>query len=680
MNVLFEDDGAFKAGTVLSSTDAAVQVELASGKRVKVKASHVLLRYAAPTAAELMARATAAAQEIDLDFLWECAPQIEFGFEDLARDYHGAAPDAVQAASILMRLHGAPVYFHRKGRGRYRPAPPDVLKAALAAVERKRLQEERRAQMVDELKRGELPSALAQQGAALIVRPDKNSIEWKALEQAAHELQRSPLRLMLERGAIASAFRWHLDSFLLTSFARGTGFDAGLPAPGVNHDLPLASVPAFSIDDSATTEIDDAFSVQGLAGEAPTVRVGIHIAAPALGIGRGDALDAVARARLSTVYAPGLKLTMLPPSWIEAYSLNAGREVPVLSLYVDVDRASHTTLAFETRVERVRIAANLRHDELDEVVTPEAIAGGQLGIAFGAELVFLHALARALLAERERVRGKPEPLGRVDYTFRVDAPLAKDDFDIEHGRVDIVPRKRGAPLDLIVAELMILANAHWGGWLAQHKVAGIYRSQRFNRGVSTVRMSTTPAPHEGMGVAQYSWASSPLRRMVDLVNQRQLIALAQGAPPPYAANDAELFAIVSSFEAAYSAYADFQDRMERYWCLRWLRQEGTSRVGATVLKGDVLRLDGLPMVTRLPGLPELARGQRVELDVLGLDEVDLTLEARLHQVLAAQVSEVEEENEAALTEEEMVGDSEAPLSLQSEESTPRIDADPSHTL
>ncbi len=644
MNVLFEEDGAFKAGTVLSATDAALQVELASGKRTKVKTGHVLLRYDAPSPAQLMAQATQAAADIDLDFLWECAPQSEFGFEDLARDYHGAAPDAVQAASILLRLHGAPVYFHRKGRGRYRPAPADILKAALAAVERKRLAEERRAQMVEALKGGTLPEAIAQQGINLLVRPDKNGIEWKALEQAAQELQLSPLRLMLARGGIASTFRWHLDAFLLSSFPRGTRFDAQLPAPHVAGEaLPLADVQAFSIDDSATTEIDDAFSVQGLTSDAPTLRIGIHIAAPALAITRGDALDAVARARMSTVYAPGMKITMLPPQWIEAYSLNLGQTVPVLSLYVEVDRVSFTALSFETRVERVRIAANLRHDVLDEVVTPEAIEAGQLDTSFGKELLFLHGLARVLLAERERVRGKPESLGRVDYTFRVDAvpsdATSDDPYDIEHGRVDIVPRRRGAPLDLIVAELMILANSHWGGWLAQHKVAGIYRSQSYNRGVSNVRMSTTPAPHEGMGVAQYTWASSPLRRFVDLVNQRQLIALAQGQTPAYAAHDAELFAIVSGFDAAYTAYAEFQDRLERYWCLRWLRQENVTRIGATVVKGDVLRLDAMPFVMRLPGLPELPRGQRLELDVLGIDDVDLTLEARVHQVLTVQTPE-----------------------------------------
>jgi len=642
VHLLFDDDGSFKAGTVLAATDSSLQVETASGKRAKVRASHVLLRYESPAPVHLLAQAQAQAESIDIDFLWECAPQEEFGFEQMAREYYGPAPTAVQAAAILLRLHGAPVHFHRKGRGRFRPAPPEILKQALAAVERRRVQDEQKQKYVDLLKAGELPPAIAALGVALLVKPDRNGIEHKAMEQAANDLHLSPLRLLLARGAIGSPYRWHRDSFLATTFPHGTGFAAGLPPPPAPaQDLPLASAPAFSIDDSATTEIDDAFSVQFM---DERVRIGIHIAAPATAISRGDALDAAARGRLSTVYAPGLKITMLPEPWIEAFSLAAGRVLPVLSLYVDVERDSLRVLGRETRLECIRVDANLRHDLLDEQVTEVHIAAGALDLPHGRELLFLWHFARALLAEREIVRGKPEPTGKVDYAFVLDG-------EDENAWVTIRPRRRGAPLDLIVAELMILANSHWAGWLAELKRAGIYRSQSLQRVggrwlPGRVRMSTVPAPHESMGVPHYAWCTSPLRRYVDLVNQQQLIAAARGEAPPYATNDADLYGIVSSFDSAYALYAEFQERLERYWCLRWLKQERVRRVGATVLKPDLLRIDELPLLTRVAGLPMLDRGQRVELDVLGIDEVDITVELRLHRVLhetAGRLDELDEE-------------------------------------
>lgn len=633
-HLLFDDDGVFKAGTELANSGASHQVDLPSGKRVKVKSSHVLLRFSDPSPGHLIERAHAQADAIDLNFLWEVAPQDEFGFMELARDYFGTTPSAVDAAALLLRLHGAPVYFYRKGRGRYRPAPAETLKAALAAVERKRRQEESRQQFVDELKRGGVPAPIAQQAIALVLQPDRNSIEFKALEQAAADLQMTPLRLLLARGAIASPHRWHLDSFLAQNFARGTGFADELPPPPGSSSLPIAPGAAFSIDDSATTEIDDAFSVQPVGDR---VRVGIHIAAPAVAITRGHALDTVARARMSTVYAPGLKYTMLPADWIDGFSLNEGRDAVVLSLYAEIDPVSYQVLLTESRLERIHIESNLRHDKLDAMITEPNIETGSFDSPFAERLSFLWHVARALLARREQVRGRPEPLGRVDYSIELDGTD-------EHATVKIGERRRGAPLDLIVAELMIFANSIWGGWLAQRRVAGIYRSQALGR----VKMGTVPAPHDGIGVEHYAWSTSPLRRYVDLVNQRQLVACVLDEPAPYAANDAELFSTVSGFEAAYSAYAEFQQRMERYWSFRWLQQEQQTRINATVIKADVLRIDGLPLVTRLAGLADLPRGQRLELDVVGIDFVDLTMEARVHRVLAAE--------SAVNTDEDSVGD------------------------
>jgi exoribonuclease-2 len=629
VNLLFEEDGAFKAGSILSSTDASHQVELSSGKRTKVKAAHVLLQFDDLSAARLLEAAHAEAATIDLDFLWEAAPQDEFGFRELAVDYFGGKPSSVQQAALLIRLHSSPVYFHRKGRGRFRPAPPETLKAALAAVERKRRQDELRQSYVDELKAGRAPAAIAALAVPMLVRPDRSTIEFKALEQAAGEVRTTPLRLLLATGAIGSPFRWHVESFLAQHFPRGAGFPDEIPAPGLADELPIANVAAFSIDDSATTEIDDAFSVTPTGDHR--VQIGVHIAAPALAVQRGHALDAVARSRMSTVYAPGFKITMLPQSWVDAYSLTEGQVVPVLSLYVDLDTREMQVLGTESRAERVRIAANLRHDRLDEIVTQESIADGSFAAPFAGELSLLWRFGRALLARREAVRGRREPLGRVDYSFELDG-------EGEHAHVTVKPRRRGAPLDLLVAELMIFTNSTWGRWLSERGVVGIFRSQSMGR----VRMSTAPGAHEGMGVSHYAWSSSPLRRYVDLVNQRQLIACIRNDPAPYAANDADLFAIVSAFDAAYGAYAEFQERMERYWGLRWLRQENVRRMAATVIRGDVLRLSGIPFITRLPGLPELPRGQQLELDILGGDEVDLTLEARVHRVMdAAMDTEVE---------------------------------------
>ncbi|OZI77469.1 RNB domain-containing ribonuclease [Bordetella genomosp. 12] len=621
MYVFYEDDGSFKAGNILSETDTSLQVESESGKRSKIKRANTLFNFAAPEPAALMREAAALAEDIDLAFLWECAPQEEFDAPVLAADYFGHAPSAVEQAALLMRLHGAPVYFHRRGKGHYRPAPPDILQAALAALEKKQRQAEQQQTWVDAMAQGTLPEEIGQMAESLLVRPDKNTMQWKALDAACARLQKSPDRLLLELGAWPNALALHKQRFLAVNFPRGVGFpDISLPA--VTQELPLADAEIYSIDDVTTTEIDDALSVTRLPDGR--VRVGIHVAAPGLAVTRGSDLDKLARQRLSTVYMPGDKIPMQPDSVIQTFSLDAGREVPALSLYVTADPATGEIIASDTRVERIVVRENLRHNQLDTQVTEAALADPDAPLPYGHWLRPLWQLAQSLSAQREIIRGKPENNSRVEYSFYLDG-----DPDNPDTPVRLVPRQRNAPLDRMVAEYMILANNLWGGLLHQHGVPGIYRSQQAGR----VRMSTQALPHEAIGVPQYAWSTSPLRRYVDLVNQWQLIAAVENGVSarlvaPFKPKDADLFAIIGAFDAQYAAWADFQNAMERYWCLRWLRQQNISRSVAHVLRDDLVRLGNAPLVTRVGGLPELERGAAVEIDIMGMDELALELDCR----------------------------------------------------
>lgn len=620
MNVFYEEDGELKVGAVLADNDTSLQVEAPHGKRSKVKASAVLLRFESPAHTAFMAGAQQQADAIDIDFLWQCCTADEFDYDTLAREYYGHAPGAVEAAAVLMRLHGAPMYFYKKGRGRYKAAPEDALKAALASVERKRLQALAKAAYVDEFAAGRMPEAFRPLLDTLLYKPDKNSIEWKALEEASATAKLSPARLLERCGALPDLHQYHLRRFLFEHFPQGPGFPA-LPAVDVPAGLPLAEVEAHSIDDAETTEIDDAFSLQELPGG--NRRLGIHIAAPALGITPDSPLDAVARERLSTVYFPGGKITMLPDEAVAAYTLAAGRECPALSVYFDV-APDFSLLAHETRVERIRIADNLRHDTLEPVFNAAALAAGKIDHPQGAALAWLWQFSGHLLTARkgDAPRGEDRP----EFVFRVD-----------DGRISITRRQRGTPIDQVVAELMILANSTWAGELHRDGQCGLFRVQSGGK----VRTSTAAGPHDGLGVAQYMWASSPLRRYTDLVNQRQLIARARGEPPVYQSKDTALLAAMRDFEAAYEIYGEYQRTMERYWSLRWLLQEQVATVSGTVLmRENLLRLDTVPLVQRVPSLPAtVTAGARVELAVGAIDLLDLTVELDFKAVIEATESQ-----------------------------------------
>ena len=606
MNALFEEDGGFKAGSIMADNDSSLQVEMSTGKRSKIKTATVLLRFDKPSAGALLEQATPLAEEIEPDFLWECVNDGEFSFLDFARDYYGHEPAPVEATAVLLALHAAPVYFHRKGKGRFRKAPPDILAATLASLEKKRLQAITIASWISDLKAFRLPPEIRALTDALLYAPDRNKPETKAFETACSETGLGAAQLLFKCGAIKSAYHLHYRRFLHEQFPKGTAFPS-LAAPKLPADLPRADVPAFSIDDANTTEIDDALSVVKLPGIGS--RIGIHIAAPGLAIEHGSPLDGVARARLSTVYMPGNKITMLPDAVVQNYTLAGGSDCPAVSLYLTVNDAFEV-ISQESRLEMVHIAANLRHHEIEPVFNAETVVSGLSEFRFSNELLHLWHFANAC----EGRRGKPSAMqGNNDYNFAITGDLA----DPDRCTVEISERKRGSPLDKLVAELMIVANSTWGGLLAEKNIACLYRAQTQGK----VRMTTSPLPHEGLGVAQYAWMTSPLRRYCDLVNQWQLIACLKGETPPFAQKSAELFGAMRDFETTYAAYADFQRLMERYWCLRWLQQNDVGEIDATVRREQQVKLDRLPLLLRLPSMPaDVGPGRRARLAV---DTIDL---------------------------------------------------------
>lgn len=617
MNIFYEEDGGFKVGSIMTDNDTSLQIESIQGKRSKIKGANVLLRFEKPALGEFMAQAEQVSAEIDVDFLWESCPAEEFGFDALAEEYFGHKPAAVEAAGIVIRLHSAPMYFYKKGKGHYKAAPAEALKSALASAEKKRLQAELLARYTEELSAFRLPPEFADKMSHLLYSPDRNTLEVKALEAACAATGLSPAHLLERCGGIPSTKDYHLNRFLLENFPHGTGFPEVTVEP--HAELPLAEVTAFSIDDASTTEIDDAFSVAQLPNG--NWHIGVHIAAPALGITPNTPVDDIAAARLSTVYMPGSKITMLPENVVQEYTLCADKICPALSCYLEVDSATLAVLGTESRLERLHISANLRHDTLEPLFNENTLAECKLDYPYASELTLLWNLSHKL----EAARGKA---GEIQQQFDYN-------FNVENDVVSISKRLRGSPIDKVVAELMIFVNSTWGKLLADNEVAGIYRTQNNGK----VKMSTVAAPHQGLGVAQYMWSSSPLRRYIDLVNQRQIIQLLRNEPPVYAKNDTALFTVLSNFDAAYTAYNDFQRQMERYWCLRWLIQEKIQHVEGALIRENLVRLSGIPLVGRFPSIPELPPATMVTLEIEAIDLLELSFTARF--VSAAAVATVE---------------------------------------
>jgi exoribonuclease-2 len=656
MHLLYEEGGDIKVATVQSASgtgDAeSWQATSLSGKKIKLKAKEVWLRFERPEPQALMDEANTLSQEIDLQFLWDCAPDEEFGLVDVAQEYFGAQASIPQQTALAIALQGAPVFFRRKGRGRFQRAPLEQLQAGLAALERKQKELEQQAAWQKELVSGTFPEVLKSQANQLLFSPDKNTSAYKALIAACTESGESPAQLMIRCGAIDSPLQYHQGMFLKSYFPQGAVHDQSLLVEQSALDaaisqLPLAEVTAFSIDDSGTTEIDDALSVTPLEGGGH--RIGIHIAAPGLVIAKDDALDRVARARMSTVYFPGDKITMLPDVVIAQFSLDEGAARPALSIYVDIDPVGVVDKeSLQLRAEMVPMGSNLRLENLEHLVTEDSLVDESAGYAYRQELGVLWSAAKLLHAGRQEQRVvnglRPEQLGILDPNA-----LARDfHFQIKGldgaQRVEITPRQRGSILDTIVAEWMIYCNSASGRLLADHGLPGLFRTQK-GWGPLRTRMQTTPGPHEGLGLDYYAWCTSPLRRYSDLVNQWQLIAIAKHGVTakmvaPFPPRDAALMGIAADFEACYSAYGEYQDRLEKYWCLRWMTQdEVPKQVFVRHLKEGMSRVEPIPLHLPIPELATHPRMTRAEVSIADVDLLQLTAGVRVLHIETPELPE-----------------------------------------
>lgn len=654
MYLLYEEGGDIKIATVQSASGSgdaeSWQATGLSGKKIKLKAKEVWLRFEKPQAQQVMDEAKILSKDIDLQLLWDCAPDEEFGLVDVSLEYFGAQASISEQVALGIALQGAPVFFRRKGRGRFQRAPLEQLQAGLAALERKQKELEQQAVWQQDLVSGIFPTALQSQAKQLLFSPDKNTSAYKAFLAACTETGESPAQLMIRCGAIDSPLDYHQGMFLKAHFPNGSAHQESLAVDQtvldrVISELPLAQVNAFSIDDSGTTEIDDALSVTALVDGKH--RIGIHIAAPGLAIAKDDPLDQVARTRMSTVYFPGNKITMLPDSVIKQFSLDAGAARPALSIYVDIDSSGILDKdSLQMRTEMVPMGANLRLEDLEHQVTEESLSDESSHFSYRQELSVLWTAAKLLHAGRQGQRVinglRPEQLGMVDpnalprdFHFQITAVQGVD-------RVEITPRQRGSILDTIVAEWMIYCNSASGHLLAEHGLPGLFRTQK-GWGPLRTRMQTTPGPHEGLGLDYYAWCTSPLRRYSDLVNQWQLIALAKHGVAakmvaPFPPKDSNLMGIAADFEACYQAYGEYQDRLEKYWCLRWIAQDGgVKKVFVRHLKEGMSRLESIPLHLPVPELSMHPRMTRAEVAISDVDLLQLSAGVRVLHIETPEV-------------------------------------------
>lgn len=541
--------------------------------------------------------------EIDLPFLWELAEeQAQWTLDNLTNLYFGSN-ELTQKLALLLAISEPAIYFSSLGEQNFKRCGSEEIAMRQLQIQRQQEYQAKFDALYEQLFNLQQPDWKIDP-LNLINKPDKNSLEYKVVSKVTKDLKLTLLELLFKLGYISS-----IENLLVTSFHKQY-FPHGseLPALEINDhasDIPFnQTLKVFSIDDALTTEIDDAFSLQ--ATDTGWI-VGVHISAPSL----NKELLTLASERLSTVYYPGHKITMLPENVIAHYSLDQGKQLPVVSIYFTIDHEfniSHT----ESKLEQVLVSDNLRTENLEQLFNVENMAQDH-DYPYEAELKLLHQFALKL--EEGRGKASVNQLS-VDYNFSF----------AEDGKVVIKPRLRGNPIDKLVSELMIHANGSWGRMLTNAFVPAIYRVKQ---PMQPVTMTLTPNSHTGLNVDYYTWATSPLRRAVDLVNQAQIISLIT-KQKPLSATDFAVANVVENFDETYSAYLKFQDSIERYWSLRYLEQENIHQIKATFTYRNNVQLDGVPITldvsTQTKAQPQ---GSEIMLTIDNLNFLNQTFEFKI---------------------------------------------------
>jgi exoribonuclease-2 len=336
----------------------------------------------------------------------------------------------------------------------------------------------------------------------------------------------------------------------------------------------LRQLKAFTIDSPHTRDIDDALSLERI---SDGYRVGVHITDVSRRIPIGSQLDDEAAQRGTSLYLPEERIPMFPPEISEDLcSLMEKETRPAVSLFLEIDEQGEM-VGHRFCLAWIKVDQRLSYEEADEIIKKaEEPVGWVLGIA------------RAWREERIRRGALLLPLPEVAIRVEKDGEIV-----LEH-------RDRESPGQILVSEMMILANYLSAKKLRASRIPCVYRIQGEPRErimekhtrrlylnyqqrklLSRAEFQLDPSTHHGLGIEIYTTVTSPIRRYLDLVMQRQLVAAILEETPPYDSGDLQKM-LMDSEEIMGQAIHVEQSR-QRYWLLRYLESRKGEETSALVL-------------------------------------------------------------------------------------------------
>jgi len=534
-------------------------------------------------------------REINLEEVWELLVNEADGFilADLARSWYGDAVTADQIAALGRALFEDRFYFKFKG-SLWQPHPPEIVENL---KEQYRRELERRKELATAavwLKSAwdgqdiadpdwrrrlvEVLRDMAVYGSA----GEHYELGKEYLEEAKLFKPEIPFKLLLKLGVFTpdenlDLYRYEAPqefSPAILEAALRLGSGSAHRDPFAFSRIDLSDLQTFTIDGERTRDFDDALSLE----KTPEGwRLGVHITDVASYLRPGELLDQSALERGTSLYLPERRIPMLPETLSEnTLSLLAQEPRLAVSFLVNLS-ASGVIIDYSIAPSLIRVHQRLTYHEVDFRLEQEE------------KFADLHRLT-VKLRERRLSHGGVQ-LQFPDVFIYTDA----------QGEVRVDVEDTETPSHEIVSEAMILANYLGAQYLSERHLPALYRSQappreelatvegkslfqlwQNRRRLSRVLLETDPQPHWGLGLPVYTTLSSPIRRYLDILIQRQLLAALSEQQPPY--NREALEGLLTTLEPALRRAAILKTRRLRYWLLKYLSQRLGQKLSALVLE------------------------------------------------------------------------------------------------
>ena len=439
----------------------------------------------------------------------------------------------------------------------------------------------------------------------------ENAVLWANLRKGLPEHPHQALLLAEQWGVVAPHHNYLLDQAgyaFNRSWEEAFAADVERLTDAVKASEIEPETTAFvSIDSATTRDIDDAYHLERDQGGG--YKLSLALACPVLGFDFSSPLARAVADRVSSLYLPEGISHMLPEALgTDLFSLKAGQARPSLVIDMRID-ADGELASVAPRLAWVKLAANLNYLGVEDELSNGAAAAG---------LVLGHELAEKLRLARLR-RG-------AVITERLEPKICLTGYPHEV-EVSISDPDQPPMAQLLVSEMMILANAAAAVWAANNGVPLLFRTQDIELGPGSsgvwtkpediqavVRqlappvMETAPRRHASLGVAAYAPITSPLRRYVDFINAEQVRSTLTEGAPHFSREDLEH--MLPELAARMDAVGQIQRFRPRYWKLVYLKRHCRERTFTGVAVDEAPQWVGL-------ALPEVQIFVRAHRDMLG---------------------------------------------------------------